>query len=88
MGVLDEEPLESELLLVPADEMALVTSYGVTQIQQLAVEESNLMDHKVFLTSSSPSFGYYINMKASEMATAAGEKGLMITKAVQKLKEV
>jgi len=88
MGVLDEEPLESELLLVPADEMALVTSYGVTQIQQLAVEESSLMDHKVFLTSSSPSFGYYINMKASEMATAAGEKGLMITKAVQKLKEV
>ena len=87
MGYMDEESLESEMLSVSPAELGLVTTYGVQEIHRLAVEEKMLVEHRVFLTASSPSFGYYINMRASEMAAAAGEKGLMITKAVQKLKE-
>jgi len=87
MGYMDEESLESEMLSVAPAELALVTTYGVQEIHRLAVEEKMLVEHRVFLTTSSPSFGYYINMRASEIAAAAGEKGLMITKAIQKLKE-
>ena len=85
---MSEKSLEEELVDVPAGELARVTTFGMQEVSRLAAVEARLVEHKIFLTPSSPSFGYFVNMRASETAATLGEKGLMVTKATQKLREV
>ena len=84
---MDEQSLESELLEVSPAELDLVVTYGLQEIKRLAVIEANLVEHKTFLTTDSPAWGYYVNMKASDFAATVGENGLMINKATQNLRE-
>ena len=85
---MSEKTLDEELVEVPPAELTKVTTLGLQEMSRLAVVESRLLEHKTFLTSASPSFGYYINMKASESAASIAELGLMVTKSTQKLREV
>jgi len=88
IGAMSEKSLDEELLDVPKNELNMVVNFGLQEIGRLAAIEARLLDHQAFLTSSSPSFGYFSNMKASDAAAPVGELGLMVTKATQKLKEV
>jgi len=85
---MQEKSLDEELLDVPKNELNMEVNFGLQEIGKLAAIEARLLDHQAFLTSSSPSFGYFSNMKASDAAAPVGELGLMVTKATQKLKEV
>lgn len=87
---MSEKSLEEELVEVPKPELVRVLSFGPAEIGRLAAIESRQVDHQAFvaLLPSSPSFGYFINMRASSPAASTGELGLMVTKATQKLKEV
>lgn len=85
---MSEKSLEEELIEVPKNEFVRVTNFGLQEVSRLAAIENRLIEHQMFLTPTSPSFGYFVNMKASESAATIGELGLMVTKATQKLKEV
>jgi len=88
MGMMEEEPLEKELQTVAKDEMKAVAAHGAQALARQAHEEERLVEHRAFLSSSSSSSssGYYVNTRATAEAAKAGEQGLMMTRAVQKMK--